>query len=80
MTISGLTLDQTIGQLFVVPPHPSAAKAELEGQPGKSLDYVMRLIKEKHIGGVLLKHHWELADQIDTVDKLQTLSERNPHT
>lgn len=72
--LSRLTLNEKIGQLFIVPSYPSDAEAEMEGQPAENRKYVQDLILRYHIGGVLLKHYWKVEDQQKWVRKMQKLA------
>jgi len=71
---ASLSLDEKIGQLFVVPAYPLDENAKMEGQPTNNREYIEDLVKNYHVGGVLLKYNWDLEDQIETVKTLQKLA------
>jgi len=74
LLIDDLTLDEKIGQLFIAPAYPLDENAATEGQPVNNRDYIQRLVKDYHVGGVLLKYYWDVEDQKKTVETLQGFS------
>ena len=61
-----LTLEEKIGQLFIVPACPLRGEDHLED--------LEKLIREQKIGGIILKQG-KAADQVKLIDKLQRLSQ-----
>lgn len=77
-TLEKLTIDEKIGQLFIVGVYPNQENAEQEGRYDETIAFEDALIRDLHVGGVLLKYCWTSQTQIKRVQTLQAFSHRIP--
>ncbi|NGX58492.1 MAG: Beta-hexosaminidase [Chlamydiae bacterium] len=73
--IHQMSLDEKIGQLFIASAYPSDREALSEGQPKNNRKYIQKLIKDYHIGGVLLKYYWEIEEEKRVIKEFQSLAD-----
>lgn len=69
-----MTLEEKIGQLFMVAAYSNSEDATKENQSLHPIEHVEQLIRNFHVGGVLLKGRWEPLRQVHYVDYFQSLS------
>lgn len=69
-----VTIEQQIGQLFIVGVYSNTEDAQKEGLKEHPTEYVEYLIKEYQVGGVLFKMRWNPDEVRDKTAYFQSLS------
>lgn len=73
-TLQKMSLDEKIGQLFVVGLYPRSEDALSEGQKEHPTKYVEEVIKKFHVGSILCKFYWDPLKEAHLIQHLQSLS------
>lgn len=73
-TLASMTVDQKIGQLFIGGVYPTQESAASEGRSAETVVYEEKLVRNLRVGGVLLKHSWQAAQQCQRLKELQELA------
>jgi beta-glucosidase-like glycosyl hydrolase len=73
-TLQTLSLDEKIGQLFIVGSYSNREDAIYEGQHEDPLAYVEQAIQKFHIGSILFKKRWEPDTLAHSTHHFQLLS------
>jgi len=68
--LKALSLDEKIGQLFIVGAYSNTEDARLEGQTEDPKIYVERMIAKAHIGGAIFKMRWDPKSLHDYIQEL----------
>lgn len=69
-----MTVDEKIGQVFIAGAYPNQADALSEGQTEPCIEYIERMIKDYHIGGVIFKFFWDPLQEAQLVKHFQSQS------
>lgn len=69
-----MSLEEKIGQLFIIGVYSNPGDAKQELQHANTIEMAEDLIKNYHVGGVLLKWRWEPLRQIHYINYLQSQS------
>ena len=72
--LQAATLDEKIGSLFIVGAYSCQADALLEEQQEPPTEYVERMIRDYHVGGVLFKRSWDPLSLRHSARYFQSLS------
>ena len=72
---SAMSLEEQIGQLFIVGAYPDRADAQKEGLESDPTVYVEEMIQRYHVGGVLFKMRWNPAHLKSLASHFQSLSQ-----
>lgn len=70
-----MTLEKKIGQLFIAGVYSSREDAISEGQNQDPTEYIVRMIRDYHIGGVLFKMRWDPEQVFHQTRYFQEFSE-----
>lgn len=73
-TLAAMSLEEKIGQLFMVAAYSNPDDAKIEEQNEAVVASVEQLIRDFHVGGILLKHRWEPLIQVHLVRHFQAIS------
>lgn len=73
-TLANMSLDEKIGQLFMIAAYSNPEDAKIEKQNENVMASVEHLIRTYHVGGVLLKRNWEPLAQVHSIRHFQSLS------
>lgn len=74
MKLASMSLDEKIGQLFIVGAYSNSEDAVGEGQTAQPIEYVEEMIEKYHVGGVLFKCRWNPLLERHYVTHFQNLS------
>lgn len=69
-----MTLEEKIGQLFIVAAYSNIGDALIENQVMPPIEGVEQMIRQYHIGGVLFKRRWEPLQMVHYINYFQSLS------
>ncbi len=73
--VKSMTLDQKIGQLFIAAAYSNPEDANLEGLKVAFVNYAESLVMDYHIGGLILKLHWTVEEEVIKIQEYQSKSQ-----